>query len=131
LQFLARFESNGFAFRNGHLRAGARVAAYATLARLNHENAEPAKRSPRFIASFMASKRASTATSAFIFGTPVFSATLLMMSSLITNPPALQSVYSISRLFVFDDICKKAGRIIETAFMGVKLANQKRDAVSV
>src|SRR5215510_2768412 len=44
-------------------------------------------RSPRFIASFIASKRASTATSAFIFGTPVFSATLLMMSSLITNPP--------------------------------------------
>jgi len=43
LQFLARFESNGFAFRNGHLRAGPRIPTYATLARLNHENAEPAK----------------------------------------------------------------------------------------
>jgi hypothetical protein len=34
-------------------------------------------------------------------------------------------------MFVFDDVCKKAGRIIGTAFMGVKLANEKRDAVSV
>src|SRR5262249_6067893 len=51
-------------------------------------NPRSSMRSPRFMASFMASNRASTATSAFIFGTPVFSATLLMMSSLITDPPA-------------------------------------------
>src|SRR5262245_2349249 len=54
-------------------------------------NPRSSMRSPRFMASFIASKRASTATSAFILGTPVFSATLLMMSSLITDPPAQES----------------------------------------
>src|SRR5688572_3197865 len=46
-------------------------------------------RSPRVKASFIEWKRASTACSAFILGTPVFSATRLTMSSLITayQPP--------------------------------------------
>jgi len=42
-------------------------------------------RSPRVNASFIEWKRASTACSAFIFGTPVLSATRLMISSLITS----------------------------------------------
>src|SRR5215468_11225662 len=79
-------------------------------------NPRSSMRSPRFMASFMASKRASTATSAFIFGTPVFSATLLMMSSLITDPPAQEasiqfnSPYVYICLFVFAclNACKKS-----------------------
>jgi hypothetical protein len=74
-------------------------------------------RSPRFIASFMASKRASTATSAFIFGTPVFSATLLMMSSLITDSPTQEASIqfdfeSVSIcLLVFKGMQKKHGAL--------------------
>jgi hypothetical protein len=70
-------------------------------------------RSPRFMASFIASKRASTATSAFIFGTPVFSATLLMMSSLITDSLTQEASIqfdsaSVSMcLFVFKGLQKK------------------------
>ena len=43
-------------------------------------------RSPRCIAAFIASNKASTAVSALVLGTPVFSETRFTISSLITSP---------------------------------------------
>jgi hypothetical protein len=133
LQFLARFESNGFTLRNGHLRAGARVAAYAALARLNYENAEPAKLNAltAFHSLFHSFKKSFNGDLGLHFRNAGFFRDVVNDVKFYHKSPCAENVYSILRLFVFYEDCKKAGRIIGTAFMGVKLANNKRDAVSV
>src|SRR4030095_34100 len=124
LQFLARFESNGFTLRNGHLRAGARIAAYAALARLNHENAEPAKLNAlaAFHSLFHSFKKSFDSDLGLHFRNAGFFRDVVNDVKFDHKSPCAESVYSILLLLVFYEVCKKAGELIGTAFMGVKLA---------
>ena len=85
LKLFARLETNGFAGRNRHLRAGARIAADARLSRTHVEDPKTAQFDSLALgkALFMLSKTVSTAISALVFVMPVLLTTSLMMSSLI------------------------------------------------
>jgi hypothetical protein len=125
LQFFAWFEANGFALGNRNLRSRAGIAANASLSRFDDKNTEATEFNAfaAFHGFFHSLEKSLNGDLRFHFWNASFFRDIIDDVKLDHGSSHTGSAYSVCVGFILVDIRLKAARIIETAFMRVKLAD--------